>query len=156
MKNNFSLIFCSYLISISVFAHPLDDVFSKSQASKSRTETSVSGSVHSDVDNAYGTLRTKVDAGDIRSKEFNEYVRSKEAQKQTNAEPVAKKAAATLKKFSCNVYCTNGKTTRYKGTANSLKDMANWVGDHAHEICSENKNEFASRKSFSQNQCSEE
>ena len=64
--------------------------------------------------------------------------------------------ANTIKQFSCTVYCASGNTTRYKGSAESRKKMAEWVGDHADEICAEKRNENSSRKVFSEQQCSEQ
>lgn len=64
--------------------------------------------------------------------------------------------ANTVKQFSCTVYCASGNTTRYKGSAESRKKMAEWVGDHADEICAEKRNENSSKKVFSEQQCSEQ
>lgn len=64
--------------------------------------------------------------------------------------------ANTTKQFSCTVYCASGNTTQYKGSAESRKKMAEWVGDHADEICRSKRNEASKRIDFSERQCSEQ
>ncbi len=64
--------------------------------------------------------------------------------------------ANTNKQFSCTVYCASGNTTQYKGSAESRKKMADWVSDHADEICRERRNEASKKRDFSERQCSEQ
>lgn len=61
------------------------------------------------------------------------------------------------KKFVCKIYCqsASGPITSYELTAKNRRAAANYVGDHADEICHSDGHSYASKKAFSENQCSE-
>jgi len=88
--SNLNILIGLCILQSSGFAQSLDDVFKRADKAQSRTEQSVGGSVHSDMDRATSGLKEKVTAGDERANALAARTRQSEAGA----------------KYSCSVTCT--------------------------------------------------
>jgi hypothetical protein len=82
-------------------AHPLDEVFSKSQQARSNTDSSVSSSIQTDMEKAQDSLGAKVREGDRKREERNEYSRNNPAaNKQENTSKTKSSS-----EYTCTFHC---------------------------------------------------
>jgi hypothetical protein len=96
--NKYLLCVLVWFGSVQSISHPLDDVFSKSQHARSRTDASVNGSIQSDMNKAEESLGDKVREGDRKREELNAYSR--------NNPPASKQESTSKTKTSSEYTCT--------------------------------------------------